>query len=112
MNPLIQRIIGESLESKPVTVKQRPVDYHVCPHCNKEIHEKGTYSDDGGDTLKHRECGGVVEFPETPDEQISPWLLPYVQKAREDRKARLAAKSTGTPPPKSYTVGDTTGTSL
>jgi len=111
MNPLIRQVIGESQQTNEnaVIVKQRPVDYYVCPHCHEEIHEKGTYSDDNGDTSRHRACGGVVEYPETPDDQIADWLRPHVQKAREERKARQAAQ---TPPPKGFVVGDTTGTSL
>lgn len=105
MNPLVRQIIGESA----VIVKQRPVDYYECPHCHEEIQEKGTYSDDGGDTLRHNKCGGVVEYPEIPDSEIVDWLRPYVQKSREERKARLAAKA---PPPKGFVVGDTTGTTL
>jgi len=107
MNPLIRQVIGESQRTNEnaVIVKQRPVDYFVCPHCHEEIHEKGTYSDDNLATTRHRACGGVIEYPETPDDQIADWLKPYVQKAREERKAK-------TPPPKGFVVGDTTGTSL
>jgi len=65
MNPLIRRIIGESIDENAVIRKQRSEDYSVCPHCHKEIYEKSTYSEDGGATMRHN-CGGVVEFPSAP----------------------------------------------
>lgn len=79
-SPHVQRLC-EAVSAKPVVVAQRAVDYHVCPHCQQEIHEKGTYMDEHGTTY-HRECGKAIEFPETPLEDIASWLRPYVEKVR------------------------------
>lgn len=89
-----------------VIVKQRPADYYVCPHCGEEIHEKGSFSDDGGDTLKHGKCGGVIEYPETPLDDIADWLRPYIEQSRAAKQARQ------TPPAKGFVVGDTTASTF
>jgi hypothetical protein len=104
MNRLIESIIGEAAQSNAVIVKTRPVEYHVCPHCQKEIHEKSTFSEDGGETSKHT-CGGVVEFPEPDYKNLLPW-------AREMVDQRRARKKAGNPAPKAFTVGDTTASTL
>ena len=91
-------MLGESItdqkcatgdKDKPLKVieAERPEKYLVCPHCNTEIFEKHTYSDDRGITMRHRDCGGAIEFPETPLDEIASWLRPSVEKARADRKA-------------------------
>lgn len=41
----------------------------TCPHCNESIHEKGTYSDDGGTTMRHGPCGGVVQYKPPSEEE-------------------------------------------
>lgn len=78
MSPVVKRIIGESSlnEVKPVVVKTRPVEYHVCPHCNQEIFEKHTYMEGdfmAGTAIQHHsDCGGAIEFPPTDWSKVSP----------------------------------------
>lgn len=62
MNPTVKQMLGESREARPVIVKQRSVDYQVCPHCNEEIHEKSLYMAEGSTAWQHT-CGGLVELP-------------------------------------------------
>lgn len=72
MTPIARRMLGEGLdEPRQVLVKQRPVDYHVCPHCNQEIHEKGVYENDDG-ILRHRSCGGAIQMPPVDWSQVRP----------------------------------------
>jgi hypothetical protein len=78
----------------------------LAKHCRTN-HEKGVYSEDSGDTLRHKSCGGVVEYPETPLNEIVSWLRPGIEKARRERKARKAAAK-----PKAWTVGDSSASSL
>jgi hypothetical protein len=42
----------------------------ICPHCNNEIHEKGTFSDDNLKTTRHRECNGIIKFRPPDDETL------------------------------------------
>jgi hypothetical protein len=48
----------------PVIYKDRVVKdgTMICPHCNSEIHEKGTYSDDDLKTTRHRTCNARSSF--------------------------------------------------
>jgi len=32
----------------------------ICPHCRRIIVERHDYTDDGGKTWKHLDCGGVI----------------------------------------------------
>jgi hypothetical protein len=66
-------MLGESKDQVlPVIVKQRPVDYHVCPHCHEEIHEKGVYAETLDAPLRHGKCGGLIEMPPTDWSKVSP----------------------------------------
>jgi hypothetical protein len=70
-------MLGESVSSldtpKEVIVRQRPVDYQVCPHCDEEIHEKGVYADEHAPSvLRHRPCGGAIKMPPVDWSKISP----------------------------------------
>jgi len=72
MNKTVKRMLGESTAKPlPVIVKQRPVDYHVCPHCHEEIHEKGVYEGED-EILRHRLCGGAIEMPPIDWSKVSP----------------------------------------
>jgi hypothetical protein len=84
-SPQVKRLC-EAVDAKPVVIAQRSVDYHVCPHCNQEIHEKHTYTDESG-VEYHRDCGKPIKFPETPLEEIPAWLRPSVEKVRALRAA-------------------------
>jgi NAD-dependent SIR2 family protein deacetylase len=48
--------------------QQRPEYFHECPHCHEEIYEKHSYSDDGGKTMRHSDCGGLIEYYKTEQE--------------------------------------------
>lgn len=54
----------EELETIPVPITHYD---HKCPHCGEMIHEKGTYSDDGGQTFRHGICKGKIKFWETEE---------------------------------------------
>jgi hypothetical protein len=41
----------------------------VCPHCNQEIGEKSTFSDDNLATTRHRPCNGIIKF-RPPDDEV------------------------------------------
>lgn len=43
----------------------------ICPHCNNEIGEKATYSDDDLKTTRHRECNGIIKFRPPDDETLA-----------------------------------------
>jgi hypothetical protein len=43
----------------------------ICPHCNNEIPEKGTYSDDDLKTTRHRACDGIIKFRPPDDETLA-----------------------------------------
>ncbi len=60
-----QRKLQKKLsDAKEIIRKPQSILYvDICPHCNEEIHEKGIYSPDGGKTLTHSRCGGVIIFP-------------------------------------------------
>lgn len=86
-----KRMLGESVTDKDQVLQvieaSRPQTYHVCPHCKTEIFEKHVFSDDRGVTMRHSDCGGAIEYPETPLENIASWLRPYVEQARKDKAA-------------------------
>lgn len=103
MDKQLKKIINESLdeffEDAPEKLVERGIReiYHdICPHCKKEIHEKHEYTEDGGVTWRHSECKGLIARPETPIEEISSWLRPYVEEARKQRAA--AREVYGMPP--------------
>lgn len=94
---LVRQMLGEAKavdpsknEPRKVIEAQRPVTYHVCPHCQQEIFEKHTYSEDNGLTERHSDCGGVIEWPELPLDSIWAPLRPFVEKTRLDREALKA----------------------
>lgn len=77
MTPTARKLLGESVLSKDtptqVIIRQRPVDYQVCPHCNEEIHEKGVYADEHDQSvLRHRTCGGAIKMPPVDWSKVSP----------------------------------------
>jgi len=83
-----QKLIDETI-SKVITEQSnliqkgsRPQEFDICPHCQEEIYEKSTYSEDGGTTFKHNKCGKVIEYPETTD-KIPDWLTSTVKKIKE-----------------------------
>jgi len=91
-------MLGESVqdtldESKDTPLKvieaTRPETYQVCPHCKQEIFEKHVYSDDRGVTMRHSDCGGAIEMPESkvPIEEIATWLRPAIARARANKAA-------------------------
>ena len=85
---LAQRMIGESASKPlPVIVEHRQVEFHVCPHCKKEIFEKHTFIDgdfeSGQYVERHSDCKGAVIFPEQDYGQIADWLRPSVEAARK-----------------------------
>lgn len=69
MKSVVKQVIGEAAsrnEVKPVVVKTRQVEYHVCPHCDQEIFEKHTFIDGdfmGEHVERHSDCGGAIKFP-------------------------------------------------
>lgn len=69
----------------------REIQYDICPHCKTEIYEKHEYTEDGGTTWRHSDCGGLIARPETPLEEVVDWIRPYVEEAREQRKAARRA---------------------
>lgn len=102
MNTDLKKLITETVEKvfanapeKPIERGVREIYYDICPHCKTEIHEKHEYTEDGGVTWRHSDCKGLIARPETPIEEIGSWLRPYVQEARDDRKA--ARKALGMP---------------
>lgn len=61
-----ERFKNETLKK---TVRQPRTEYfHECPHCHEEIYEMHTYSEDGGKTMRHSDCGGLIEYYKTPEE--------------------------------------------
>jgi predicted Zn finger-like uncharacterized protein len=78
ISPAVRRVLGESAaldEVKPVVVKTRQEEYHVCPHCGQEIHEKHTFVEGygtPGEIERHADCGGAIKFPPTDWSKISP----------------------------------------
>ena len=57
----------ESAPGKDIKKGIRPEYYDVCPHCKEEIYEKHEYTEDGGKTWRHSDCGGMIYRPETED---------------------------------------------
>jgi hypothetical protein len=100
MDKDLKRIVDETIQEvfkdapeKLIERGVREIQYDICPHCKTEIYEKHEYTEDGGVTWRHSECKGLIARPETPVEQISDWLRPYVKEARQVRK--LARKQMG-----------------
>lgn len=101
----VRRFLGESIEKfkgpvMDVKEASRPVTYHVCPHCNEEIHEKATYGAYGGLIDVHRPCGGMIEFPEQVYDSSSDLFRAIQPHMNEMRKLRQEARgyiSTGVP---------------
>jgi hypothetical protein len=48
----------------------------ICPHCNREIGEKETFSDDDLATTRHRPCNGIIKF-RPPDDEV----LKHIERA-------------------------------
>jgi hypothetical protein len=76
MNPIVRRVLGESVEAKPLVRSSKPQDILVCPHCQKEVLEKHTYCENGVDY--HSDCGGAIAFPKPDPASIPAWLKPYM----------------------------------
>ena len=98
MDKALKRIINESMAQffreapeKLVERGVREVYYDICPHCKKEIHEKHDYTEDGGVTWRHSDCKGLIARPQTPLEEVSDWLRPYVKEAQAQRLAAREA---------------------
>lgn len=90
LKKLIVETINDTFTKAPEKLIQRGVReiyYDICPHCKQEIHEKHEYTEDGGTTWRHSDCGGLIARPETPSEGVADWLRPYVKEARDQRKA-------------------------
>jgi len=83
---LISETIARFTTENLIKKGSRPQEYDICPHCNKEIFEKHTYSDDGGDTMRHSDCGAIIEYPEINLDEVIPWLRPYVAEEQERRR--------------------------
>lgn len=73
MNSSAKRIVGRLLEDAnlplalPVVTRDLVIQggRMICPHCEKDIHEK-SLGDQDGKTI-HRECGGLIELPPPSD---------------------------------------------
>lgn len=76
INKLVSEVITE--QSNLIQRGSRPQEFDICPHCKEEIYEKHTYTEDGGKTFKHSDCGKTIEYPETGD-KIPDWLTPSIQ---------------------------------
>ncbi len=88
LNKLITETINKTFAKAPEKLIERGVreiQYDICPHCKTEIHEKHEYTEDGGTTWRHSDCGGLIARPVTPLEEVSSWLQPYVKEARAQR---------------------------
>jgi len=96
MTPEVKEMIDETVEgffnSEPMKMVEqgvRPEYYDVCPHCKEEIYEKHEYTDDGGVTWRHSDCGGLIDRPEEPLENFAEWLRPSIEETRaQKREAR------------------------
>jgi len=77
MNPVIKRVLGESVDTPalPVIESTKPVKIYLCPHCNEEILEKHTYVQEGID--HHSDCGRPIKWPEPDWSKVSAWLRPH-----------------------------------
>ena len=94
LKKLIVETINETFKNAPEKLVERGIReiyYDVCPHCKQEIHEKHEYTEDGGTTWRHSDCGGLIARPETPLEEVASWLRPYVEEARQQRLEARAA---------------------
>lgn len=65
-DPATGRVLKEDANlplALPIVFKDKviPRGTMICPHCEQEIHEKHTYSENGKDF--HSDCGGMIEFP-------------------------------------------------
>lgn len=78
MNPIIRRVLGESVEPLPVIQAVREATYMQCPHCRQEIYEKHTFCENGID--HHSDCGKPIKFPPPDPSTIPDWLKPYMPK--------------------------------
>lgn len=96
LKKIVNETVQEFFQEAPEQLVERGIRemyYDVCPHCKQEIMEKHEYTEDGGTTWRHSECKGLISRPETPLEQLSDGLKPYVKEARQMRK--LARKQMG-----------------
>ena len=94
LKKLIIETINKTFAKAPEKLVERGIReiyYDICPHCKTEIHEKHEYTEDGGTTWRHSDCGGLVAHPETSLGEVVDWLRPYVQEAQEERKAARRA---------------------
>lgn len=76
MNPILRRVLGESVEALPVIEDTEPVSIHRCPHCKDKIHEKHIYEENG--VTYHSDCGKPIKFPAPDPATIPAWLRPYM----------------------------------
>lgn len=94
LKKLIVETINHTFKEAPEKLVERGIReiyYDICPHCKTEIHEKHEYTEDGGTTWRHSDCGGLIARPETPLEEVADWLRPYVEEARQQRLEARAA---------------------
>ena len=95
LKKLIVETINQTFAKAPEKLVERgtrEIYYDICPHCKQEIHEKHDFSEDGGASWRHSDCGGLILRPETPLEEVVDWLHPYAQEAlrvRQEARERL-----------------------
>jgi hypothetical protein len=102
LEKLIKETVEKFFESAPAKMikkGERKEYYDVCPHCNEEIYEKHEFTEDGGLTWRHSDCKGLIERPETPMEDIVPWLRPYVDVVRKEKQQSKGKLKTEVLPP-------------
>ena len=93
MDKELKKIIKESVDKvfedapeKMIERGTREIYYDICPHCKNEIYERHEYTEDGGITWRHSGCKGLISRPQTPLENISDWILPFVKEYQDNRQ--------------------------
>jgi hypothetical protein len=92
---LAQDVVNEFFDGAPEKMVEQGVRqeyFDMCPHCKQEIHEKHEYTEDGGVTWRHSDCKGLINRPETPLDEISKWIRPYVERSQNERHVKRVAK--------------------
>jgi hypothetical protein len=83
-NDLTETIINGDTETPQVVIKERTIEYHACPHCKKEIHEKHSYVKNWNAVMEdsnlemvhvHKDCGGEYMHPPTPQSEKDAWYF-------------------------------------